>query len=207
MAWLRNKKTGGWFEIPDEQLNTNDFMNNKIRNGKQKTISIKDFKKDLQEKQTNNELIEKIKNFDASKISKEKWSAEEEFLARMSNYYNDKDSTLTDEQKAARLRGINVIAKNDDYLLYSTKDVTENGSTGYTDYVVVTGYDKNSRFDRPPNVYINRDWKTGTIQGVEINWAAYGSVDTDKAEEFMGKLQSAVNFSKQVEKKLKGKKA
>lgn len=33
MAWFRNKKTGGWFEIPDEQLDTNKYMNNKIRNG------------------------------------------------------------------------------------------------------------------------------------------------------------------------------
>lgn len=32
MAWLRNKKTGGWFEIPDEQLDTNKYMNDKIRN-------------------------------------------------------------------------------------------------------------------------------------------------------------------------------
>lgn len=31
MAWLRNRKTGGWFEIPDDKLNTNQYMNNIIR--------------------------------------------------------------------------------------------------------------------------------------------------------------------------------
>ena len=31
MAWLRNKKTGGWFEIPDDKLDTNKYMNSFIR--------------------------------------------------------------------------------------------------------------------------------------------------------------------------------
>lgn len=38
MAWLRNKKTGGWFEIPDEQLDTNKYMNQKIKQALQKEI-------------------------------------------------------------------------------------------------------------------------------------------------------------------------
>ena len=38
MAWLRNKKTGGWFEIPDDKLDTNKYMNSFIR---QKTNNCK----------------------------------------------------------------------------------------------------------------------------------------------------------------------
>lgn len=32
MALLRNSKTGGWFEIPDEEVDINRIMNKKIRN-------------------------------------------------------------------------------------------------------------------------------------------------------------------------------
>ena len=45
MAWLRNKY-GGWFEVPDDQLDTNRYMNKKIRNG-----STKYFKKKIRQKQ------------------------------------------------------------------------------------------------------------------------------------------------------------
>lgn len=31
MAWRRNRKTGGWFEVPDEPTDTNGYMNQKIR--------------------------------------------------------------------------------------------------------------------------------------------------------------------------------
>lgn len=152
------------------------------------------------------DLFEKIKNFDMSKVSKDKWNAEEEFLARMSNYYKDKDSTLSEEEKIKRLNGVNVIAKNEDYLLYSSKNVSEHGQTDYVNYEIVTSHNNNSRITNPPDIYLRRDWKTGEIEGVEINWAAYGSVDTNQAKEFANKLQNAVDFSKEIEKKLKGKK-
>lgn len=45
MAWLRNKKTGGWFEIPDDKLDTNKYMNSFIRqktNNSKNNIQIKE---------------------------------------------------------------------------------------------------------------------------------------------------------------------
>ena len=45
MAWLRNKKTGGWFEIPDDKLDTNKYMNGFIRqktNNSKNNIQIKE---------------------------------------------------------------------------------------------------------------------------------------------------------------------
>lgn len=49
MAWLRNKKTGGWFEVEDDKVKANDYMNKKIRGGK-RTIKKGDGKtKDMRE--------------------------------------------------------------------------------------------------------------------------------------------------------------
>lgn len=40
MAWLRNKKTGGWFEIPDEKLDTNKYMNDFIKQKGKEEVSL-----------------------------------------------------------------------------------------------------------------------------------------------------------------------
>ena len=64
MAWLRNKKTGGWFQVPDEELKkeTNQYMNDKIRaKGKTETERI-DSLKDAVESATSRKQVLDILN-------------------------------------------------------------------------------------------------------------------------------------------------
>ena len=68
MAWRRNKKTGGWFEVPDEPIDTNGYMNQKIRQeakpkntAKTKqtlTERIDSLEKGIEEAKTKNQVLD-----------------------------------------------------------------------------------------------------------------------------------------------------
>lgn len=145
-------------------------------------------------------LVNQIKNYDNPGVLVDKWSAEEQFLARMKSGYDYAKEKEGKDKAEQYLKGVNVIEKSDDYLLYSMK----NPNDGYTRYEISNSYDKNDR--GKVEVFVEEDYSNGTIAGLSVNWSAIGSVDADTAKRFAEKINKAAEFADKAGKKVKGKK-
>lgn len=106
------------------------------------------------------------------------WTAREELEARLER---------TSEERRAK---IEVLVETKNYIVVKETDECVFLS-------VIKGHTEN---DFLPEIYINQNYK-GLCKKAEINWAAFGSKDIKKTQEFIENLQEAIEVVKMIDGK------
>lgn len=102
------------------------------------------------------------------------------------------------EELEARLERANENVRDRIKIVVETKNYIVVKETSESIYLhVIKGHTEN---DFLPEIYINQDYK-GLCKKAEINWAAFGSKDIEKTQEFIENLQEAIEVVKMIDGK------
>ena len=192
-------KTGQ--SLSDAMRKSGKFNNMEIKNRKKGEKEAEQYMKEAVDELVNDmkqdDFIKKIKDFDENKVAKDKWTAEEQFMVRMKDNYGLIKEKYGEQKAIESLKNTKIVAQNEDYLIYSTK-----GEYGYDIHQAKT-YNRNSRIDKAPDLDYEVDYDTGKIKpgSAKVNWAAYGALDIDEAEEFAEKLNRTIKLARKLNNK------
>ena len=116
------------------------------------------------------------------KVIEEGYSAEEAYEAGLKRR----------QENGADCSGIRLLVKTDNYVLSGNKD--EDGQI----YLAI--HESSDAEDYGIKVYIDQDYK-GRVEKAQVNWAAIGSVDADRATDFAKKISAAAAFARIIDGK------
>lgn len=190
---------GKWISHTTESFGQKDdtWSVNELKNGSvesKKFSSYDDMIKGLNSSDgSTKSFADEVKNY-KPKNDKEYHSAKEVLLNRFNRTYNDGDTKKEDYEK--RMNNVKVLEESEDYVLYASKD-----DNGFVNIQTVTSFNPKSKFDRPPEVYFEQDYKGNIKSGsATVNWGAYGSQNPETTKEFIDKLTKAQQFADRINK-------